>query len=137
MFKYKRLHLSVAHVKILIGLLLSAQVSLNLPNMMKQKSTAVSALTSGIAGLFKANKVTRVDGHGTIQSPNQVILVLKGRLQCFSMQVVMNKCFLLNPEKKVGADPSCRFREKTLIPRNDVTETKTRRLGYSNYQFRN
>jgi len=22
-----------------------------------------------------------------------------GRVQCFSMQVVMNKCFLLNPEK--------------------------------------
>ena len=33
--------------------------------MMKQKSTAVSALTSGIAGLFKANKVTRIDGHCT------------------------------------------------------------------------
>jgi len=24
---------------------------------------------------------------------------LKGRVQWFSMQVVMNKCFLLNPEK--------------------------------------
>jgi len=24
----------------------------------------------------------------------------------------MNKCFLLNPEKKFGADSSCRFREK-------------------------
>jgi len=24
----------------------------------------------------------------------------------------MNKCFLLNPEKKFGADLSCRFREK-------------------------
>jgi len=32
---------------------------------------------------------------------------LKGQVQCFSMQVVMNKCFLLNPEKN-GADPSCR-----------------------------
>jgi len=28
------------------------------------------------------------------------------------MQVVMNKCFLLNPEKEFGADPFCRFREK-------------------------
>jgi len=25
----------------------------------------------------------------------------KGWVQCFSMQVVMNKCFLLNPEKMV------------------------------------
>jgi len=26
---------------------------------------------------------------------------LKGRVHCFSMQVVMNKCFLLNPEKNL------------------------------------
>jgi len=42
------------------------------------------------------------------------------------MQVVMNKCFLLNPERKrkkkkqqqqqqIGADPTCRFREKTHL----------------------
>jgi len=37
---------------------------------------------------------------------------LKGRVHCFSMQVGINKCFLLNPEKKFGADPSCRFRKK-------------------------
>jgi len=37
---------------------------------------------------------------------------LKDRVHCFSMQVVMNECFLLNPEKKFGADPFCRFREK-------------------------
>jgi len=24
----------------------------------------------------------------------------------------MNKCVILNPEKKFGADPSCRFRKK-------------------------
>jgi len=36
---------------------------------------------------------------------------LKDRVQCISMQVVINKCFLLNREKKFGADPSCRFRE--------------------------
>jgi len=28
------------------------------------------------------------------------------------MQVVMNECFLLNPEKKIGTDPSGRFQEK-------------------------
>jgi len=32
---------------------------------------------------------------------------VKGRVYCFSMQVVTNKCILLNPEKKFGADPSC------------------------------
>jgi len=50
------------------------------------------------------------------------------------MQVVMNKCFLLNPEtKKIGiADVSCRFQKMqkmhTLIPKNDVTEPKFRLL---------
>jgi len=36
----------------------------------------------------------------------------KARLHCCSMQVIINKCFLLNPEKKFGANPSCCFREK-------------------------
>jgi len=39
-------------------------------------------------------------------------LFFEGRVHCFSMQVVINKCFLLNSEKIFGADPSCRFREK-------------------------
>ena len=34
-------------------------VSLNLPNMMKQKEDAVKQLTSGIGMLFKKNKVYR------------------------------------------------------------------------------
>jgi len=38
----------------------------------------------------------------------------------------MNKCFLLNPEKKFRADPTCRFREKRknapLNPKHGVTE---------------
>jgi len=34
----------------------------------------------------------------------------KGRVQCFSMQVVINEQeFCPKPVKKIGADPSCRF----------------------------
>jgi len=44
----------------------------------------------------------------------------------------MNKCFLINSEKKFGIDPSFRFREKLknapLIPKNDVTEPTARLL---------
>jgi len=36
----------------------------------------------------------------------------KGPVQCFSMQVVLNKYFLLNPEKNFGPDPTYRFRGK-------------------------
>merc|ERR1719351_676156 len=51
---------------------IAAKVTLNLPKMMEQKSQAVKGLTSGIAGLFKAYNVTRVDGVGSIKSPNSV-----------------------------------------------------------------
>jgi len=30
-----------------------------------------------------------------------IIINLKGRVHCFSMQVVMNNCFLLNPKKNL------------------------------------
>lgn len=49
-------------------------VELDLPAMMKAKDSSVSALTSGIAGLFKKNGVTSVHGHGTVVTPNQVIV---------------------------------------------------------------
>jgi len=41
--------------------------------------------------------------------------ILKVWVYCFSMQVVMNKCFLLNPKKNFGADPSCHFWENILV----------------------
>jgi len=57
---------------------------------------------------YKANKqhVTSPKqlGFQSKQSKKQLFfeeLSLKGRVQCFSMQVVTNKCFLLNP-KKIG-----------------------------------
>ena len=41
-------------------------VSLNLPNMMKQKEDAVKQLTSGIAQLFKKNKVTLFNTYAAV-----------------------------------------------------------------------
>jgi len=42
-----------------------------------------------------------------------IIYNFKGLVHCFSMQdVIMNKCFLLSPEKKFGADSSFCFQEK-------------------------
>ena len=48
-------------------------VKLNLQTLMKQKEDAVNGLTSGIAYLFKNNKVTHVNGHGTIKNANEVV----------------------------------------------------------------
>lgn len=48
------------------------EVSLDLDTMMKAKRDSVSGLTSGIAMLFKNNKVDHIQGFGKITGPNQV-----------------------------------------------------------------
>lgn len=47
-------------------------VTLDLEKLMMTKSTAVKQLTGGIAQLFKKNKVTHIQGTGTITGPNEV-----------------------------------------------------------------
>lgn len=47
-------------------------VRLNLDVLMEQKRSAVKSLTSGIAQLFKKNKVTHIEGFGKITGPNEV-----------------------------------------------------------------
>ena len=47
-------------------------VKLDLPSMMKRKDSVVSSLTSGIAGLFRKNKITRYTGHGRIVAAGKV-----------------------------------------------------------------
>jgi len=60
---------------------------------------------------------------------NLVLINLKDRVHCFSMQVVLNKCFLLNPEKNLAQIRFVVFEiNAPLIPKNDVTESKARRL---------
>jgi len=54
-------------------------------------------------------------------------------MQCFSVKIVMNKRFLLCPEKKNLAQIRLVVFEKnakahTLIPKNDVSEPKARLL---------
>jgi len=56
----------------------------------------------------------------------------KGRVHCFAMQVVMNKSFLLNPDK-IWRRPVLLFSRQTqkthtLIPKDDVNEPKARPL---------
>ena len=45
---------------------------LDLETMLARKDETVEGLTSGIAGLFKKNKITRFEGHATFESPTTV-----------------------------------------------------------------
>ncbi|HPF69063.1 MAG TPA: dihydrolipoyl dehydrogenase [Candidatus Krumholzibacteria bacterium] len=48
--------------------------SLDLAAMMARKDGIVTALTDGIAGLFKANKVTRYEGEARLDGPGRVVV---------------------------------------------------------------
>jgi len=58
--------------------------------------------------------------------------ILKGQVQCFSNQVLMNKCLLQNPENNLMQIRLVVFEKTqktyTLIPKNDVTKPKARLL---------
>jgi dihydrolipoamide dehydrogenase len=49
-------------------------LKLNLDNMLKQKSDAVSGLTNGIAFLMKKHKITVITGEGRIDGPGRVMV---------------------------------------------------------------
>lgn len=48
---------------------------------MKQKTDAVKGLTGGVAFLFKANKVTHLQGFGSIKSANEIVVTKKDNTQ--------------------------------------------------------
>ena len=50
------------------------EVSLDLPTMMRRKDQVVQALTTGVAGLFKKNRITRRHGSARIAKPDRVVI---------------------------------------------------------------
>jgi len=57
-------------------------------------------------------------------------------VHCFSIHVI-NECFLLNPEKNLAHIRLVVFEKNaSLNPKNDVTEPKAIRLGYSNNELK-
>lgn len=74
---------------------------LNLQTLMKQKETAVKGLTQGVAYLFKNNKVTHVQGFGSISSPNTVTVTKRDNTQ----QVLNAKNILIATGSEVTPFP--------------------------------
>ncbi|XP_064607210.1 dihydrolipoyl dehydrogenase, mitochondrial-like [Liolophura sinensis] len=86
-------------------------LKLNLDKMMEQKRTAVKGLTGGIAHLFKQNKVTHVQGFGTITGPNEVTV----KKNDGSQEKISTKNILIATGSEVTPFPGLEFDEKTII----------------------
>ncbi|XP_076618297.1 dihydrolipoyl dehydrogenase, mitochondrial [Colletes latitarsis] len=87
-------------------------VQLNLDKLMEQKRNVVKALTSGIAGLFKKNKVEWAKGHGKITGPNQVtVLNPDGSV----LSTINSKNILIATGSEVTPFPGIEIDEKQVV----------------------
>lgn len=67
LFWQARTHLATHGVSV-------GEVSLDLPTMMRRKDQVVQGLTTGVAGLFKKNRITRRHGSARIAAPDRVAI---------------------------------------------------------------
>jgi dihydrolipoamide dehydrogenase len=64
-------------------------LELDLAAMLKRKDSTVSALTKGVEGLFKKNKVTRYEGTGSIKDANTVIVQGKEKTEIKAKHILI------------------------------------------------
>jgi len=86
-------------------------LNLNLDKMMEQKRASVKGLTGGIAHLFKQNKVTHLQGHGTISSPTEVTVMKSDGGQ----EKVNTKNILIATGSEVTPFPGIEIDEETVV----------------------
>jgi len=90
--------------------------TLNLTKMIDDiKKKGELAIPDGV-GIYALDMLaSAIKENNTVVNHVEALSNIQDLVHCFSMQIVMNKRFLLNPEKKCGANPSFRFRDKRTI----------------------
>lgn len=96
------------------------EVSLDLEKLMGQKSSAVKALTGGIAQLFKKNKITHLNGWGSITGPNQV----QAKLADGSVDTVNTKYMIIASGSEVTPFPGIEIDEETIVSSTGALKLK-------------
>jgi len=91
--------------------IITGEVTLDLGAMLKAKTDSVSALTGGIAHLFKSNKVTHIQGFGKITGANQVTVSKADGTE----EVVNTKNILIATGSEVTPFPGIEIDEETVV----------------------
>ncbi len=65
------------------------KLEVDVKKMIARKDDIVGNLTKGIAGLFKANKVTSIHGHGKLLKDKQVEVTLEGKSTIYSAENII------------------------------------------------
>lgn len=95
-------------------------VRLDLEKLMGQKSNSVKSLTGGIAQLFKKNKITALNGFGTITGPNEVTV----KKADGSTEVVNTKNILIATGSEVTPFGGLEIDEETIVSSTGALKLK-------------
>ena len=80
-------------------------VGFDLQQMLKRKDGVVKALTGGVAGLFKKNKVTRYEGHARLAGGGKVVVAAKdGEQELEAKHIVIATGSKVAPLRGVALD---------------------------------
>ena len=88
----------------------TGKVNLDISAMMKRKDKVVDQLVGGIGGLFKANKVTPIQGHGKLLS-NKKVEVANGN----STEIIEAKNIILATGSKPIEINSAKFNDTNIV----------------------
>lgn len=86
------------------------KVEVDFAKMMQRKSKVVTGLTDGIAGLFKKNKVERIDGHAKFKDPHTIEVTSES----MTRQIEADHFILATGSSSVEL-PFMKFDEKKII----------------------
>lgn len=95
-------------------------VRLDLDKLMNAKSTAVKSLTGGIAQLFKKNKITAINGWGTITGPNEVT----AKKADGSTEIVKAKNIMIATGSEVTPFAGIEIDEETIVSSTGALKLK-------------
>lgn len=101
------------------GIIVSG-VELDLPKLMGEKDKAVKALTGGIAGLFKKNKIGLVSGHGSITGPNEVSVKTAS-----GVETIKTKNILIATGSEVTPFPGITIDEEVIVSSTGALKLKS------------
>ena len=97
-----------------------AEVTLDLPAMMKRRAQVVRELTRGIDGLFRKNGIERLEGTGRLLSATEVEVVSDARRQRLE-----GKRILIATGSKPVALPGLEFDDRRIVHSTKALELET------------
>ncbi len=100
----------------------TSKPQIDVKKLIDNKNKIVAGLTGGIAGLFKKNKITLINGYGKFLNKNEIEVLKEDN----SKEVISAKNFVIATGSEVAGLPDVEIDEKTIVSSTgalDLTKT--------------